>query len=750
MSDASGSAAAVLACSRCDGPVNQDDLTEGLAVRIDGQPVCAMCIETLPPALKLQINRVRALKGLAVVTFRVALSGHPSSNCFTFTSAGLLLLHRRALVHGTDFTTPDLPPDYHAGTSITPPATPAPPPPPATGSKLTAVLLIGAAAVLVIGGIAAVAFSGATPSSPPPPAHAAPQPAAEPPHVTTTQVPPPSSSPILLPPSQPTPAPVRELKDYRSQYPDEIAALQAGLADDAAPELITALERDVLARGRNNVDKLRRVLTQTSLSVHELDEIDDALAKAEPPPRATFVDLRQDLANLNELSKRKRQMIMMAPVVAQPPAVVQPPVAPTPVAPVPQPVPEVKPPSTRPEAATMEDPGVPALFTPTAPAGALKISLWTGEVGPKPAAFVDLADPATRVPSPWPFFPGEAPPRFAHAVRLRGTTKDGFGLQLSIPREQIVGGGIYLTIHPRVWSRKELVISRVDAPATAKTFTFPNGENWQSFAFPVGDTLSDPVVIQLSDVPDNNPTTPFCLGSVAVVANGDPQVAASELSPSPLLTPNPLLKWDTLLRALKTAARGRKQEARWFDPKVLDTNAIKVFGLRGLSAPKLNAALRLRRTMPEVENQVEAANLLDDAVKKLFDRKANPGLFNQKTLPTAVFLVTNGQEATQSPAAWAKRVLSIGTMLRNGTDAKASNGGFVPVWVIGTIDGTPFDPGAWANVRATDEILIDLTLLPEKTTAGKKAKREAYDGLAESISTLMYQLRLVQVTQFAK
>ena len=163
-----GSDAAVLACSRCDGPVNPDDLVEGLAVRIDGLTVCALCIETLSPTLRIQINRVRALKGLAVVTYRVARSQHPEHHFYSFTSAGLLLLHRRSMVHGTEFATPDLPTDHRpqipmAGgvraATVQIRSTP-------ERRKLPPLLGLAAAGVMVVGGIIAVALSGGAPARP--------------------------------------------------------------------------------------------------------------------------------------------------------------------------------------------------------------------------------------------------------------------------------------------------------------------------------------------------------------------------------------------------------------------------------------------------------------------------------------------------------------------------------------------------------------------------------------------------------
>ncbi len=778
--------ALALACSRCDGPVNLDDLAEGLAVRIDGQPVCELCIETLTPALRMQINRVRALKGLAVVTYRVARPLHPDRHFYTFTSAGLLLLHRRALVHGTDFTTPDLPPDHRPAATLgrlapvigedeDEPVLDAP-------SKRKNLVMVGLAAVGVIallGGIAALALSagpGKTAAS------AVPEvPVGSAPVVVAPVLP---AAPAIPEPASATTA--RDLPFYRGQYTDENAALQAGLADGAAPEVITALERDVLARGRTNLDRLGRVLRQTSLSRRELDDVDIFLRKAQVPARPAFKELIEGLGALTEMSQRKRALLPTD--VAVTPDATAVPVIPPPTAPPEEPAknpPEVVSPVTvavpppAVQSPTDPTPAVPPLFVPDtgtktpppvgwntdpngklAPATAVaghgksKVTIWSGEPGPKTAAYVDLADSKVRLPSPWPFFPGEPPPRFIPAVKVRGADRqEVYTLQLSFTAEQVSNGGIFLSLHPRLPTRKEVVITRLDAPTVApQRCTFADGETWQSFAYRVDGVPSDTVTIQIADAA-NNDDYPFWLGATAAVADGDPLLAKAELSPSPLLMPNPMIDWRPLLESLKIAARSRKQEAKWFVTKTLDTGSVKIFGTEGVSASKINPALRLRRSIPDIANMVETVDVVDmAAIRRLFERKANPGLFNQKALPATVVLVPNGKEATTSPTDWAKHVLTVNELLRNGTDPKSGNGGFVPVWVIGSVDGAPLTTTAWSMVRSNRSVvLIDLTVQAANgADSAVKARREAYDTLTEGIHTLMYQLRLVQIAQSSR
>ena len=735
----------LLACSRCDGPVNSDDLVEGFAVRIDGLTVCALCIETLSPALRIQINRVRALKGLAVVTYRVARMQHPDHHFYSFTSAGLLLLHRRALVHGTEFATPDLPTDYRPLNSTTggPRAATVQIRSTPERSKLPLLLGLSAAGTVVIGGIITVALLGGAPRAATAttmpavaPTHSAPTLSSDP-RIGTTSIPALSLVPPLAPmPRAEEPAVKRELKDYRAQFPDEIAALGAGVSDDAAPEVILALERDVLARGRANVERLTRILQQPSLGRRELDDIDAFLAKSQPPERPAFSDLRQRLSALSEISSNKRALVLVAatPLVSDPP----------PSTSAPEASPQVNPQPNPPETISKPEASPKPLVAPHP-----KVSLWTGEPGPKPAVSAELTDTTTRIPSPWPFFIADVPPRFAAAVKLRTIErKEVFALQLIFSSEQVHNGGIYVTLHPRI-GRKELVLTRLDLPAEPpQKLTFIDRENWQGFSYRVDNPNGESVTIQIADVAEST-NDPFWLGATAAIANGDPATLADELSPSPLLTPNPLLDWKPLMESLKAAARGRKLESKWFDQKTLNTSAIKIIGPVTISASKLNAALRLRRDMPDVENQIEVVNLRDgNEIRKLFAPKANPGLFNQKTIPSTVFLVTNGIEATLAPADWAKHVRAINDLFRVG-EAKLPATGFVPVWVIGNLDGSPLSTQPWSMLR-TDRsvVMIDLTTAPvEGAESASKARSDAYNYLAEGISTLMYQLRLVQVVQ---
>ncbi len=737
-----------LACSRCDGPVNPDDLVEGLAVRIDGLTVCALCIETLSPALRIQINRVRALKGLAVVTYRVTRHTHPTLNFYSFTNAGMLLLHRRALVHGTEFSTPDLPASIPPADATGQAAVHLHSPP--NRSKLPLYFGLGAAVIVVMAGILAVTLSSHTPSN-----------AVEQLSGPNVGVPVVAEPTPIVVPLLPVVDSVkkRELKDYRSEFADENAALEAGLSDNAPPELINELERDVLARGRTHVERLTRMLQQTTLGQRELDDINTALTKAQPPARPAFVELQKNLDDLAEIAANKQRMLVAtaaaAALTVQTAPASEPVVGPGKGGNLPSPLahvvtPVVSPVVTPPTVVSVVPPVVntPATVAAKPPPSVHPVlSWWSGDIGPKSAVFTEPVDPSARIPSPWPFFISSTPPRFAAAVKSHSAErKDGFILQLSFPPEQVQNGGVYLTLYPK---RKELLLTRLDVANTpAQVLSFTDREQWQGFSYRIETTSNELVTLQISEANETN-SDPFWIGATAAISNGDPTTLADELSASPLLSANPLLEWTQLVASLKSAARGRKQEQRWNDPKFLATSAIKILGPKNISAEKLNAALRLRRPMPDVENQIEVANLRDlNEVRKLFANKANPGLFSQKVTPTTIFLITDGMEATTAPADWAKHVRQVNELLRNG-EPKLPATGFVPVWVIGSLSRAQPPTTAWSLLRTDRSVLLlDLTMASaDAVDSAKKIRSDTYQYLAEGITTLMYQLRLVQITQ---
>ena len=119
-------AAAASPCHSCGAPVSKDELVQGLAVRIDGNLVCPLCVDGLPGEAQVKINRVRALRGLNAVTYRVERLRHPRLAAYTFTTAGNLNVHRRDLSASGRFEAPLLPPPSERPPAPTPAMAPGP------------------------------------------------------------------------------------------------------------------------------------------------------------------------------------------------------------------------------------------------------------------------------------------------------------------------------------------------------------------------------------------------------------------------------------------------------------------------------------------------------------------------------------------------------------------------------------------------------------------------------------------------
>ena len=728
MSDAPASDAAALVCSRCDGPVQQEDLVEGLAVRVDGNPVCALCIESLPPAVRVQINRVRALKGLAVTTYRMAWAAHPGANRYTFTSAGLLLLHRRALVHGTEFTTPDLP------SGGRPPAPAAPPAAPAVRRKLP-LLLVGAAAVAVFAGVGAVlAFGGGKP------------PAVE---VRAPAVPTPSSTARLDPPPATTVPAASQARTANDYLTGDTSALQAFLAAEADGATVEIRERlaDLVRADRDT--QLKRA--KQFLDRDQLDQTAKQLDLMRlPAGREEFRDQEDaELALRTQLERRRKAVAaavpaspaMPDPVVPTPTAVQPPPVA-APAAPA-------APVANTPPAAVMPSPEVPT--APAAVARRPRLEAWTGPLGPSGASLID-ADGRGKIPSPWPFSPGVSPPRFAPALEVRGADrKDRFTLQLSFRPELMQNGGVCLALHPFSPKRKELLITRLDMPEAPEVRVAFGDAAWMPVGLPIANPTQGVVQLQITDTTYSG-SDPFWLGPVVQVADASPDPASIGMLPSGLLVSDPIFDPATPLRLLKLAAKERGEERKWSDPKYMPIDdGIKVLipasGRKAFDDKQKDQvydSLRFRAAVAKVDYMLLREDVTDpEAIAALMARTVTPRLDLARPL---VVLIPDGAEAALDPDEWSKRVVRISSMLLEGPVNAKVRGGWIPVWVIGRLDGEPVNPASWSKVRALQRPppMIDLTV------GGAGTPQQALAQLTESLRALSHQLRWVQATHVGK
>ena len=99
-----------LSCSRCGASISSDELNGGLAVRVDGNLVCPMCVDTLPGEAVVRINQVRAMRGLEATTYAVKVDQLPRLQLFSFTTSANVTSHRRKLASDGFFEAPPLPP----------------------------------------------------------------------------------------------------------------------------------------------------------------------------------------------------------------------------------------------------------------------------------------------------------------------------------------------------------------------------------------------------------------------------------------------------------------------------------------------------------------------------------------------------------------------------------------------------------------------------------------------------------------
>ena len=732
----------LLSCSRCDGPVNQDDLVEGVAVRVDGQTVCPVCIETLSPAIRVQINRVRALKGLAITTYRLRLPQRPGQAIFTFTSAGLVLLHRRALIHGTEFPTPDLPAEGAPKTTIENRATRTGVAP--TGEKKRLIGALAGAAIMVIGGLVALLQTGLkthpTPAGQPSHAPATTSVASSRPAlvdqssqpqapVTAAPIatPHPLTEPVLATGSVETPPaiPSHSFNEYLTRHANALLALQAAEADQAQSVVIGRLLAQVLSDRKGQLQNALQWLRANQL------EKAAALLDAMPLPvdREEFAEQVDSERALRVQLGQRRNLQAQAQTETQAQAQAQ-----------------LSEPSSTVTTFAPAPTDKPAPKSPTEPKPSeIDTQLWTGPVGPSPAAFVDV-DGNRKIPSPWPFFRSLASPRFAAAIKSRGPDrKERYALQLQFPTAVIAGGGVTLCVHPYAPTRKEIAISLLESPERPEQRESLDSA-WKVIQIQAPAIASPTITIQLSDV-NATPSEPFWLGAVASSSGGLPSATALGMQTPGLLVEDPIIAYKPLLSLLKATAAMRGEPRKWSDPKVVPlAGGIKILSNNDKHKQLVYASIKDRLGMPKIyDNLMETVDVTTvGEIDKLFVKGANPGLEANRPL---VALMPQGAEAGLHPDEWSRRVLEISSHLVEGPNDKVK-GGWIPVWVIGRLDGKTIDTAVWSKVRNQSSLLvIDLTSNPQPT---RGEELQACAQLAESLRTLTYQLQLVQIQQAGK
>ena len=90
-----------LMCSVCAAHVPLHEMKQGLAVRISGQVVCPICIDTLPADEQTRVEQMRALGQVESKTYRIKNQDFPNTSLFTFSTSAQLMKHRRSLNRGS-------------------------------------------------------------------------------------------------------------------------------------------------------------------------------------------------------------------------------------------------------------------------------------------------------------------------------------------------------------------------------------------------------------------------------------------------------------------------------------------------------------------------------------------------------------------------------------------------------------------------------------------------------------------------
>lgn len=299
--------AETLICERCDALISPEELGEGLAVRVDGRLVCQNCIDTLPGEAQIQINQLRALKGLTATTYQVTLPKAPRLQLFSFTTSGNITNHRRKLATDGFFEAPPLPPPSEREKPAVPPGESSARSPSARSTRFRPSPAMIAAAVTVVllgGGAATLSLLAA--------------------RKPTTKG---EAVVAEAPPERPAaPKPLKTRLDYAVE---PLQAWTQATADRDCPDYVRNAIAQELARKRTQ--QLDEV--ETALGDRRLDDAASLANALVLPEDLAFRDLKtreSDLRNRLLAARTRPPMPEVVPVPAPDPAPAPAP-APTPV-----------------------------------------------------------------------------------------------------------------------------------------------------------------------------------------------------------------------------------------------------------------------------------------------------------------------------------------------------------------------------------------------------------------------------------
>jgi hypothetical protein len=468
-------------CAACGAPVGTEEVAQGLAVKVSGRLLCPLCLDRLPGDAKVLVNQMRALRGMAVTTYRFHSGRHPHLPLFTFTTAALVLAHRRRQVHGLDFDAPPLPPP--GSRPRMPSATEA-----ARGDR-TGWIAVAGISILLITGVIWLFIPASQPPKPAPSVAELPVP-----------TPLPEPAPPVQPPTRNAATELTGLETRLRSHPEQARSIA-----DEAELLRDRLEPRMVAL-RNRADTLVR----------------DALAVVEarkpqlPPP--------------DSVQPKPPEPVLPEPVQPQP---VPPPVQPIPV---PQPQPQPQP---DPTPALVDVPPVVPTAPVNPPKPATSVAVATDVIVVWPAGARPLVEPdglPTRRDVPWPWPTGETIHAAVADSRLRPRR---LALELRLAGISPVGGAT-VVMHPGKAERQEVAATWTDGIRTVGPLTIPlEGLRWQAVAIPAAGTDElDPeqLRLRLEDSKDLTEQRPFLVAGASTRWDAAPTVADHPVR-LPLLLP---------------------------------------------------------------------------------------------------------------------------------------------------------------------------------------------------------------------
>jgi hypothetical protein len=673
----------VVVCSRCSASITPDDLTAGLAVRVDGDFVCEMCVDSLPEKAVVRINQIRAIKGLEAKTYSVLYAKAPHTQLYSFTTAANITQHRRTLARDGFFEAPPLPPPgerlakndseknaekdaakiaaKHAVTDrvareVKPGAKP----------MLLAALGTGA---LLIGIVVIVSFFAGGKKSPP--------------AATAELTPSTATNPLANTPAPAAPVTQKSRFDYS---PDPLVAWSTASQDRACPidvrqaiavELISKRQRELeLAEEAINAQQLDTALAQ----LHALSVPDDIVFSS---VRERESEVRQRLAAARTLAATPP----IAQVVPPIPAAREPPPTPSVSVNAPASVTELTPPvstpsiSVTPPAAntppteTGEIPVAPVIpATPSKPTDPAIITFWQGNFlssGRDKLPQVISQDGSTYIPDGW--YGGTH--KIMQASRVASLKR--YGAYADIKKISLVDGGVAVLLHPLRSDRKSLKLYVTNEKGVTEqlgVINFP-ANTWTTaiLPLPTASSFDASSIITLgiedlpgdSEFPDENG---FLFSKIALVSGRAPTIDDLAVRPSAIMPDDNRSR--NLTKLLTTAARTRKR-----------TDFKRVFEwdkTRFLFAEKLIALPNITTTMKSLSRIAPAITTLklnDNWLDTMTKGRGAP--LDPSTTHIAVFW-TAGEESILSADANTLALQFFKKRLEQTIDA-----GIIPVLVIG-------------------------------------------------------------------